>query len=391
MTINFIPNMLIRSDGYTVPWHPCSQHNWNHPGYCKPTGSSINCPLDQAPWDCGDECNGCSCDCNDHRDFNHKPATCDHRLQNHYAKPWDCSWSYSCSRSCSHVSRHSSCNYRLYIHDNKDWRWVSKLPPFLAWTRNAKCSGYPPWAKSPPVQVLAAPVASTSPTEMETHHVAPISEIAAPKKIQQVPFINYPTPLPPPDSYVGECLDVSSSLDSEDRQPKSTPAWHYNDTDSYGSYCPEGKKVSCKRPPTIKSGERFLFRFKMRSKTIPMSGNAWDLSWPQTQKYLLAHAWLNTLLAHACFTVNARWKARKNQSCFIKRDQNSHNELEKLLQKWRSLSSDKKEQGLAPLQVKDLSHQQQEFYNTQKAQYQANANAYTTWSQHQWKFLPSSE
>ncbi len=67
---------------------------------------------------------------------------------------------------------------------------------------------------------------------METQHDSPISEIVAPMKIEQTQLANYPIPPPSPDC---ECLDVSSDHDSEDWQSKSTPAWCYNYTDSYGS------------------------------------------------------------------------------------------------------------------------------------------------------------
>ncbi len=32
-------------------WQSCARDNWDHPDYCKPTGSSIKCLRDQAPQD----------------------------------------------------------------------------------------------------------------------------------------------------------------------------------------------------------------------------------------------------------------------------------------------------------------------------------------------------
>ncbi len=101
--------------------------------------------------------------------------------------------------------------------------------------------------------MLAVPVALKPSMDTKDHDDAPISEIAAPKTLQRAPFANYPTPLPLLDYYNGECLDKGYSLDSEDQQPKFTPAWCKNDSDSYGSYYPKDKMISCERPPTIKS------------------------------------------------------------------------------------------------------------------------------------------
>ncbi len=48
------------------------------------------------------------------------------------------------------------------------------------------------------------------------------------------------------------------------------------------------------------------------------------------------------------------------------------------------------EQDLVHLQVKDLSNQQQEFYDTQKEYYQTIANAFPAWHEHQYELLSNS-
>ncbi len=48
------------------------------------------------------------------------------------------------------------------------------------------------------------------------------------------------------------------------------------------------------------------------------------------------------LLACACFAADVKQKAKRNQNCFVKQDQNCHNDLEKFLQKWCSVSNNKK-------------------------------------------------
>ncbi len=72
-------------------------------------------------------------------------------------------------------------------------------------------------------------------------------------------------PPPTPDAYLGEVLDASNGIDSEDHQPPPSNS----DEDSYSSYCPKNKKYSCKRPPTIQSERNFLQRFETDSRHMP--------------------------------------------------------------------------------------------------------------------------
>ncbi len=111
--------------------------------------------------------------------------------------------------------------------------------------------------------------------------VSPFLILLPPQRIQQAPFSSYRPSSP--DYYAGEYLDASSGLDSEGWQLKSTPDWHKIDMDC-GSYCPKGKKFSCKRPPTIKV-EKFPFKIHIWSKSITILGNAQHSSWPPTQIY----------------------------------------------------------------------------------------------------------
>ncbi len=85
--------------------------------------------------------------------------------------------------------------------------------------------------------------------DWKDHNDAPVSEFAFPKKIQHIPYAEYPTPPPSLDKYTGDCLDENDGLHSEDYQPKGSLAWYKDGFDSYGTYCPKDKKFSC---PTIK-------------------------------------------------------------------------------------------------------------------------------------------
>ncbi len=58
----------------------------------------------------------------------------------------------------------------------------------------------------------------------EDHHDIPVSEIAAPKKLQRVLFETHPPPpLPSPGYYASECLDKNFNNYSEDKQPLMPP------------------------------------------------------------------------------------------------------------------------------------------------------------------------
>ncbi len=40
-----------KRNGYDVLWQSCTHFKWNHPDYHKPTGSTTNCPQEQASQD----------------------------------------------------------------------------------------------------------------------------------------------------------------------------------------------------------------------------------------------------------------------------------------------------------------------------------------------------
>ncbi len=155
-----------------------------------------------------------------------------------------CSHSRSHSRSHSCGSRHSPCDHRLYIYGDIKWEWGGDCNLSHNSSPKKKHSTSPPWAKSLPVQVPATLVASKSSTNTKDHNDAPMPEFAAPKTIQWALYAEYPTPLSSPDYYTGDCWDDNDDLDSEGWQPKSTPPLYKDDCDSYGFYCPNGKKSS---------------------------------------------------------------------------------------------------------------------------------------------------
>ncbi len=114
--------------------------------------------------------------------------------------------------SHSHGLRHSSYNHRLYICNDKDGGWAHEPIPISCLTKEHTTS--PHWAKSPPIQDHNS-VDELKLTDLAAHDVLPVSEIAAPKKIQQAQFTHYYTTPPSPEPWSGEMLD--ESIDSEDQ------------------------------------------------------------------------------------------------------------------------------------------------------------------------------
>ncbi len=296
----------LQLNGYDMLWQSCDFHNWNHPHCCKSMRSSTNRPQDPAPQDCEGVCyrHHCHCsfsrtffDCHDHRDHNHKPAAHDYKVQNHHAEP--CDRSRSCySGSYSHDSKHSSCNHCLYFcDDDRDSDQDHVTLPNSCLTKERT------QAKSPPVQVPVTTVAPKTTMVMETHHHSPVSEIPAPRKLEWVPFANYPTPLPSLEYNAGGCLDESLGYRDDNQDLKHFFALCRNDTDSCGSYCLKGKKFSCKRPQKIKVEENFLWRFRNDPKRF--------LSWAVLEILVdLQHE--HDLLACAQCAVNAKRKTKEN-------------------------------------------------------------------------------
>ncbi len=170
-------------------WQSCTNHNWNHPDYCKLKGSSPYHPQDQAPWAsegahnrhnlCHSCSRSCSCDCHDHRDWNHKQLCVTTKARvfmlGLVTALLVVAWSHSCG------SRRSSCNLRLYIHDDDKWDWKQDHNPFHKSNLKKKCWMSLHWTISPLVQVLAAPVVSKPTTDTKDQNDHPVSDITAPK------------------------------------------------------------------------------------------------------------------------------------------------------------------------------------------------------------------
>ncbi len=105
---------------------------------------------------------------------------------------------------------------------------------------------------------------------MPPQAVEVVPKQATPKKIKRVPCTTYPVPPPSPDPYKGDFKEDFEDNDSDSPyHDMKAVKWYDNDEDSYGSRCPENKKYSCKRPPTIQLEKLFLRFFDKKHKGVP--------------------------------------------------------------------------------------------------------------------------
>ncbi len=95
---NFL--LLLENDGYEVLWSSCKCHNWTRPENRKSIEGSSFYPPYHAAWgwdNCGrpENCRSCSRNLSheqqDYQDWDHKPAACNHKNQNHHV--CECYWS----------------------------------------------------------------------------------------------------------------------------------------------------------------------------------------------------------------------------------------------------------------------------------------------------------
>ncbi len=185
-----------------------------------------------------------------------------------------------------------------------------------------------------------------------------VPEQAAPTKIQWVPCATYPVPLPSPDYYKGTHSKEEEDDDSDLPYCNVGIKWYDSDVDSYCSRCLKDKKYSCKRPPTIRSERKFLHFFEHRRKGVPYWAML-EIQVDLQEEY--------GILCQARRTANLRRKAKEGQHCFIEQDVKHCQELEYLVQLWRTKARAKKGRGLVPLTVSALSQQDQDFYHEKKS------------------------
>ncbi len=124
---------------------------------------------------------------------------------------------------------------------------------------------------------------------------------------------------------------------------------------------------------TIKMKESFLFWFKHDPKQLPY----WAMLEIQVD---FRHEY--NLLVCSRFATNARWKAEKNQCCFIKRDQNCCNDLEMLLQKWHSLSSDIRNKDLSIFKLRTFPSTTTILWCSKRILWKITNNFCTAWYEH---------
>ncbi len=268
--------------GMTFVWSSCAHHNLRHQEYCQSKGY-LYCSQDRPPWDHNSGCNT-----RDHcrscfRSHSHIVMIAEFAIasqllvivgKNYHTEHLDCSRSQSRSqsRSCLCDLRSPMHNHGHYIHQDHWGRKWSHLPVAFSCLRLEHTLS-PPQAQS---QIPSGSRPALRPG-IKAHGTRLSKQTlcfwdCCLLEIKWTPFAFYHPPLSSPDDYLGEALDASSCLESEDQQPPPSAAmtkWYDSDEDSYGSLCPEDKKYLCKRPPTIQLEEKFLHWFPNDSKHLP--------------------------------------------------------------------------------------------------------------------------